>query len=210
VHPLLRELDYGQVRFADGPLKRQVEQNHLLLLDLDEDSLLRPFRVRAHLAAPGVDLGGWYDAEAFAPGATFGQWLGALSRYFRMSGDPASQQKAHRLVRAYAATIDPRFFENNRFPAYIYDKLVGGLIDAKCHTGDTAALAVLQRTTQPALPYLPNQVTPRNEHSRPYEDFTAHAWDESYTLPENQFLAWQLTGGEHYLLQARNWFSGKV
>jgi DUF1680 family protein len=203
VHPLLRELDYGQVRFADGPLKRQVEQNHRLLLDLDEDSLLRPFRVRAHLAAPGVDLGGWYDAEAFAPGATFGQWLGALSRYFRMSGDPASQQKAHRLVLAYAATIDPRFYENNRFPAYIYDKLVGGLIDAKCHTGDTAALAVLQRTTQTALPYLPNQVTPRNEHSRPYEDFTAHAWDESYTLPENQFLAWQLTGGEHYLLQAR-------
>ena len=82
--PLLRELDYGQVRFADGPVKRQVEQNHRLLLDLDEDSLLRPFRVRAQVAAPGADLGGWYDAEAFAPGSTFGQWLSALSRFFSM------------------------------------------------------------------------------------------------------------------------------
>ena len=201
--PLLRELDYGQVRFADGPVKRQVEQNHRLLLDLDEDSLLRPFRVRAQVAAPGADLGGWYDAEAFAPGSTFGQWLSALSRFFSMSRDAASQHKIHRLVRAYAATIDPRFYENNRFPAYIYDKLVGGLIDAKCRTDDRTALAALQRTTQTALPYLPSRAIPRNEHSRPYEDFTAHAWDESYTLPENQFLAWDLTGEAHHLLLAK-------
>ena len=43
--------------------------------------MLRPFRLRARHAAPGADLGGWYDADGFAPGATFGQWLSALSRY---------------------------------------------------------------------------------------------------------------------------------
>jgi hypothetical protein len=199
----LREMDYGQVRFAEGPLKRQVQQNHRLLLDLDEDSLLRPFRVRAHLAAPGIDLGGWYDAEAFAPGATFGQWLSALSRFHRICGDSTSQAKTHRLVLAYAATIDARFYQHNRFPAYIYDKLVGGLIDARCRTQDPIAVAALRSTTQTALPYLPSQAVPRNEHSRPYEDFTAHAWDESYTLPENQFLSWQMTGDERYLLLAK-------
>ena len=67
-HYLLRELHYGQLQLADGPLERQLRQNHRLLLELDEDSLLRPFRVRAGAAAPGIDLGGWYDAEAFAPG----------------------------------------------------------------------------------------------------------------------------------------------
>jgi DUF1680 family protein len=201
--PWLRELDYGQVQLADGPLERQMRQNHRLLLDLDEDSLLRPFRVRARLAAPGVDLGGWYDADAFAPGATFGQWLSALARFSRIADDPASRMKTHRLVRAYAATLDARFYEHNRFPAYIYDKLVGGLLDAQRHADDPASLAVLRSTTQTALPYLPNRAVPRNEHSRPYEDFTAHAWDESYTLPENQFLAWQLTGDESHLLLAK-------
>jgi hypothetical protein len=200
---LLRELDYGHVQLAEGPLQRQVRQNHRLLLDLDEDSLLRPFRVRAGAAAPGIDLGGWYDAEAFAPGATLGQWLSALARFFRISGNRASQAKTHRLVRAYATTINPRFYENNRFPAYIYDKLVGGLLDAKYRTDDPTALAALRSTTQTALPYLPSHAVPRNEHSRPYEDFTAHAWDESYTLPENQFLAWKMTGDECHLLLAK-------
>jgi DUF1680 family protein len=35
---------------------------------------------------------------------------------------------------------------------------------------------------------------PRNEHAQPGEDFSQHAWDESYTLPENQFQAWARTG----------------
>jgi DUF1680 family protein len=40
---------------------------------------------------------------------------------------------------------------------------------------------------------------PRNEHARPGEDFTQYAWDESYTLPENQFLAWRATGDQRHL-----------
>lgn len=180
-----------------------MQQNHRLLLDLDEDSLLRPFRVRAHQAAPGIDLGGWYDADAFAPGATFGQWLSALARFSRIADDSGSRMRTHRLVRAYAAAIDARFYEHNRFPAYIYDKLAGGLLDAQRHTADPASLAALRSTTQTALPYLPSRAIARNEHSRPYEDFTAHAWDESYTLPENQFLSWQMTGDESHLLLAK-------
>jgi len=30
------------------------------------------------------------------------------------------------------------------------------------------------------------------------EDFTRHVWDETYTMPENQFLAWQRTGNPRY------------
>jgi DUF1680 family protein len=195
---VLEPLRHGQVLWAPGPLERQVRANHRLLLSLDEDSMLRPFRVRAGLAAPGLDLGGWYDAEAFAPGATFGQWVSSLSRYYAMTGDEPTRDKVHRLVRAYAETIEPngRFYRNNRFPAYIYDKLAGGLLDAKCfaHAGD--ALAALVHTTQAALPYLPERAIPRNEHSEPGEDFTRHAWDESYTLPETQFIAWHVTGND--------------
>lgn len=162
--------------------------------------MLRPFRVRAGHAAPGLDLGGWYDADAFAPGATFGQWVSALSRYYAMTGDELTRDKVHRLVHAYAATIQPdgRFYRNNRFPAYIYDKLAGGLVDAKCFAQTGDALAALAHTTEAALPYLPERAIPRNEHSQPGEDFTRHAWDESYTLPETQFRAWHLTGNDLY------------
>jgi uncharacterized protein len=197
----LSELEYGQVQFGAGPLHGQARENHSLVLGLDEDALLRPFRVRAGQPAPGHELGGWYDTYAFAPGATFGQWMSALSRYCAITGDAASRAKVQRLVRGYAATIDAEgsFYRKNRFPAYTYDKLVGGLMDAQRLGVDDTALAVLARTTQAAVPYLPAQAIPRNEHAQPGEDFSQHAWDESYTLPENQFLAWGMTGDRRHL-----------
>ena len=202
--PLL-ELAYGQVKFDAGPVDQQARENHRLLLALDEDTLLRPFRVLAGQSAPGHDLGGWYDTYAFAPGATFGQWMSALSRHYAVTEDAPTRDKVQRLVRAYAATVDAegKFYRNNRFPAYTYDKLVGGLLDARqlCH--DDAALATLARTTQAAVPFLPPRAVPRNEHAQPGEDFSQHAWDESYTLPENQFQAWRSTGERRHLELAR-------
>jgi len=202
----LAELGYAQVRLAPGPLERQVRENHRLVLNLDENSLLRPFRLRGGLPAPGQELGGWYDTWGFAPGATFGQWMSALSRYYAITGDAATRAKVERLVRGYAATIEPdgKFYRNNRFPSYIYDKLVGGLIDAAQLTGSVLALPALKRTTTTALPYLPAHAVPRNEHALPGEDFSQHAWDESYTLPENQFIAFRLTrDGRHRMLARR-------
>jgi uncharacterized protein len=200
----LAQMNYRQMQLAPGPLLNQAQQNHALLLGMDEDALLRPFRIRAGLAAPGRDMGGWYDTYAFAPGATFGQWMSALSRYYAITGDAPTRAKVQRLIGAYAATIDVdgKFYRNNRFPAYIYDKLVGGLVDARSLAHDPKALAVLARTTRVAAPYLPPHAMPHNENAKPGEDFTQHAWDESYTLSENQFLAWQLTGDERHRLLA--------
>src|SRR5258708_31836908 len=197
----LSELAYGQVRFSDGPIERQARENHRLVLGLDEDALLRPFRVRAGVRAPGQELGGWYDTYAFAPAATFGQWMSALARYYAITGDAATRAKVQRLVRGYAATIDGRgsFYHHNRFPSYTYDKLVGGLLDAERLGREDTARATLARTTRAAIPYLPPRAMPRNEHAQPGEDFSQHAWDESYTLPENQFQAWRATGERVHL-----------
>lgn len=200
----LQELNYGQVQFGVGPLQRQARENHRLVLGLDEDALLRPFRVRAGQSAPGHELGGWYDTYAFAPGATFGQWMSALSRYYAITRDAATRAKVQRLVRGYAATIDDgSFYHENRFPAYTYDKLTGGLLDAERLGHDDAARATLQRATVAATPFLPPRAMPRNEHAQTGQDFSEHAWDESYTVPENQFLAWRMTGDSHHLALAR-------
>ncbi len=193
--PTLTELGYAQVRLGPSPLDRQAQENRAFLLALDEDALLFPFRKRAGLAAPGSDLGGWYGNDAFAPGATFGQWLAGLARYHAIDGDDATRAKVDRLVRGYAVTIGKGFYENNRFPSYDYDKLTLGLIDAKQCAGNRDALSALKLTTRTAVPYLPPHAMARMEHDHaPQEDFTQHVLDESYTIPENQFLAWRLTG----------------
>ena len=201
----LKELNYSQVQFAEGPLERQARENHRLVLSLDEDALLRPFRVRSRQEAPGSELGGWYDTYAFAPGATFGQWMSALSRFYAITGDEATRAKVQRLVRGYAVTVDAAgsFYIENRFPAYTYDKLAGGLLDAERLGRDDGARATLRRATQSALPFLPPRAMPRNEHAHPPQDFTEHAWDESYTIPENQFLAWRQTGDAQHLALAK-------
>jgi DUF1680 family protein len=195
----LAELRHGQVQLSPGPLASQASENQRLVLSLDEDSLLLPYRLRAGLPAPGHELGGWYDTYAFAPGAQYGQWMSALARYHAITGDGPAKAKVRRMVRGFAATIDAhgRFYERNRFPCYTYDKLVGGLLDAARLCADEVALPTLARATTAALPHLPAHVMPRNEHQH-LDEFSHYSWDESYTLPENQFLAWRATGDRRH------------
>ncbi len=98
---LLSQFEYGDVQLSHGPLRRQLEQNRRLLLSLSEDSLLRPYRLREGLPAPGQDLGGWYDTDAFAPGFTYGQWMSALARFYAATGDQACREKVGRMIRGY-------------------------------------------------------------------------------------------------------------
>jgi hypothetical protein len=64
----LRELAYGQVKLTGGPLATQYGRMHEAYLKLDEDRILKVYRQKAGLPAPGADMGGWYDAEGFVPG----------------------------------------------------------------------------------------------------------------------------------------------
>ena len=91
----------------------------------------------------------------FAPGCTFGQWVSALARSYAINRSPETREKVLRLNRLYAKTIGGDFYENTRFPAYIYDKLVCGLIDSHQYVGDPDAFAILAETTKTALPHLP-------------------------------------------------------
>jgi DUF1680 family protein len=103
-------------------------------------------------------------------------------------------------VRAYAETVEPtgRFYRDYRLPGYTFDKICCGLIDAHEFAADPAALDVLKRATDAALPYLPEKALSRVEQeTRPHKS-PAYAWDETYTLPENLFLAYQRSGDARY------------
>ena len=210
ITPQLSLLGYSQVQLLEGPFRRQFDQNHDLYLHLDEDAMLKPFRQREGLPAPGPDMGGWYDNandfnlpdnfHGFIPGHSFGQYLSALARAYAITGSKPTQAKVQRLVRAYAATVsaDGNFFADYRAPGYTFDKICCGLIDAHEFALDPAALAVLWRTTAAAMPHLPEKALSRAEQrARPYKDIS-YTYDETYTLPENLFLAYQRSGDPRY------------
>ena len=93
--------------------------------------------------------------------------------------------------------ISGDYFEKTRFPAYSYDKLVCGLIDSQKFAGDADAFATLGKVTEIASPHLPGKAIERDVQWRPGKDYS-FGWDESYTMPENLFLAWERGAGEQY------------
>lgn len=194
----LTVFDYSEVELLDSPLRRQFDTNHAFFLRLDEDRMLKIYRQRVGMPAPGADMGGWYDD--FCPGAHFGQYVSALARFARATDSEPTRAKVKRLVRGYAETLDPsgKFFVDLRYPGYTYDKLVCGLLDAHTCAGDASALDVLAETTRAAMPHMADRaLTSEEMHQRPHKDET-YTWDETYTFAENLFLAYERTGDRKY------------
>lgn len=201
----LRTFGYEDVRLTDGPVKRQLEHAIAYYAALDNDRLLKVYRQAAGQPAPGEDLGGWYNPGAFAPGHCFGQIVSALSRFFAITGDPAIRAKVEQLVDGFDRTLAAggAFYDGHRFRAYVYDKHMQALVDAYRFAGIERAADVLGRATDAALPHLPEKALTRQEQAqRPHKD-VSDTWDESYTLAENLFIAFETFGEPRYLEMAR-------
>ncbi|MDE3162495.1 MAG: glycoside hydrolase family 127 protein [Acidobacteriota bacterium] len=189
----LAEFDYDQVRLIGGPLKAHYDRIHATYLALDNDRLLKVYRQRAGLPAPGADMGGWYDADGFVPGHTLGQYISGIARIGATTGDADCHAKAGALVEGFAAA-----FERSRsiyagpnaekiWPCYILDKHLAGLIDAGTLSHVERAHDLLSRVYNTALPYIPEQGRDRIGKKDP-------PYDETYVLPENLFTAAAMTG----------------
>ena len=83
---VVQPFDYRGVVLEEGPLKRQFDEVRFDYLRIPPDALLKGFRKRAGLPAPGIDLGGWYSSDTFH---VFGQILSGLARMYGATGDPA-------------------------------------------------------------------------------------------------------------------------
>src|SRR5579863_6351540 len=208
---------YADVQLHDGPMKGQFDQNHARFQNLNDDRMLKVFRQVAGLAAPGEDMGGWYDLTGFSlegndfhgfiAGHSFGQYVSALARAYAVTGSEPTRAKINRLVKGYGETLDPqaKFFVDYRLPAYTYDKLSCGLIDAHEFAHDPIAMEIHEKLTHAILAYLPEKALSRQEQrARPHKD-TSFTWDETYTLPENLFLAYQRSGDTFYRDMAKKY-----
>lgn len=214
----LEQLGYGEVTVFDGPVKTQFDQTFETLLAFDEDALLRPFRQAAGMPVGPRGFGGWYDFDplfdpakhftGFIPGHSFGQYVSSLSRAYAVSGDVRAQAKVRRLLAGFAPTITPKFYDGYPLPAYTYDKTLMGLLDAHTFAHDPQALAMIDPVTDAVLPWLPERALDRNnpadQATRPKTN-TAFTWDETYTLPENLYIAASRGAGTRYRDLARRY-----
>ena len=191
----LFQFRYSDVKLTDGPLKAQFERSYKAYMGLDEDRLLKVYRLRANLPAPSSDMSGWYDPmDAFAPGHSLGQYISGLARFAQATWNAETQAKVKRLVDHFTTTIDADGYSHanlrasTSFSAYILDKHLIGLLDAARFAEVQSAVPTAQKVIRGALRYLPDRALERDEMSRqaPY--------DEAYTLPENLFYAYELTG----------------
>jgi len=190
----LETFDYRGVTLDGGQLRLQLDEVRDYYLRIPNDDLLKGFRQRAHLPAPGKDLGGWYSSDTFH---VFGQIVSGLARLYAASGDAACKEKVDALVSEWGKCIaaDGYFYYSLKpnAPHYIYDKLVGGLVDAYLYCGNREAIGHLRRITDWAVRHL--------DRSRRTAD-TSTEW---YTLTENLDRAYLATGDAVYRDFAEVW-----
>ena len=208
ITPKLTQFQYSQIRLLDGPMLEQFERNHKFFLALDEDGLLKPFRERAGLPAPGPVMGGWYnDSPDYDPpknltgyiaGHSFGQYLSGLARAYAITGDKSTQEKVLRLIAGFAPTISSKFYDDYPLPAYTFDKTHIGLLDAHQLAIDPNALPVLSHAVDAVLPHLPAGAQTREEACALPHKNISFCWDETYTLPENFYIAYLRSGNPRY------------
>jgi DUF1680 family protein len=190
----LQPFDYQGVTLEDGDLKRQFDETRSYYLRIPNDDLLKGFRARAGFPAPGIDLGGWYTTDTFH---IFGQILSGLARMYAATGDPACREKVDLLIREWGKCVAPDgyfyYSKTPNAPHYIYDKMVGGLVDAILYCHNAEAPGYLSRITDWAIPNL--------DRKRPYGGDS----NEWYTLSENLYRAYLATGAAKYRDFAQMW-----
>ena len=184
---VLRTFDYGGVRLLPGMFLDQVEQARQLYGGLSNDDVLKGFREQAGQPAPGTGMKGWCKATS---AVIFGQLLSGLVRLGRASGDEALIAKAVALYEGWAATLLPD--GNARMRLYDFEKLVCGLVDLAQYGGHEPAMATLRQTVTWAARTFDRSRKPADGH----DFWGAGPGDTSewYTLPENLYRAYLLTG----------------
>jgi hypothetical protein len=193
----LTELAYaGAVELWPGPLADRLSDAAETYGTLPVDSVLKGFRERAGLPAPGTGLGGWAEQTSEA---TFGQWVSGLARLSSVLGDKALANRAVELIEGYSATLpaDAR----TGMGIYGWEKLVCGLVDAAVYAGYDEALALLSRIVKAESFDRTRRVPSANDFAGAGPAFTP----EWYTLPENLYRAYRAGKDEELAEFARLW-----
>jgi len=192
----LEPFNYEGVRLLDGMLKKQYVATRDYFYNLPDDDILKGFRKRVGMPAPGTDMGAWGSEDT---SMVFGQWLSGMARMYKATGDTAIRDKAVLLMREWVKTIEPdgtpyhpTWAKELRFSHYAWDKLVCGLVDLYEYGSEKDSLPVLERITDWGVRNLDRTRKPA------IPDNFQGISPEWYTLSENLYRAYRLTGKSIY------------
>ncbi len=191
----LRTFDYAGVSLRPSHWLEQYRTNREYYYNVPNEDILHGYRAAAGLPAPGRALGGWSRPTS---GMVFGQWLSGMSMMYRATGDEAMRDKAFYLFTEWAGTLPTDGNMSSRH--YIWDKLVCGLVDLARYGDHPETLDVLERGVRAARRTLSRENLPfdAKRHSQGYPT-------EWYTLSENLYRAYLLTGNPMYEEFAAVW-----
>jgi len=192
----LEPFNYKGVRLLDSMLKKQYVATRDYFYNLPDDDILKGFRKRVGMPAPGTDMGAWGSEDT---SMVFGQWLSGMARMYKATGDTAIRDKAVLLMREWVKTIEPdgtpyhpTWAKELRFSHYAWDKLVCGLVDLYEYGSEKDSLPVLERITDWGVRNLDRTRKPA------IPDNFQGISPEWYTLSENLYRAYRLTGKSIY------------
>lgn len=185
----LEQFSYRNVHLEDSVLSRQRQNGFIYYFNIPNDSLLKSYRKRAHQYAPGEDMGGWYDFPQSPAGHLIGHVISGLARWYQNCENPEILSKINELVHEFGKTVDiDGYFYNYSWndgkplDYYVYDKIAIGLLDAYRYAQNREALTILSKITDWVI----------NHTALEKLDL------EWYTLPENLYECYDVTGDEKY------------
>jgi len=194
---LLETFDYEGVRLLPSRFLAQVERAREVYGSLSNDDILKGFRLAACLPAPGNGMRGWCASTS---AVIFGQLLSGMTRLGKATGDTALLDKASTLFEGWRETLPKD--GNARMRLYDWEKLVCGLVDLQQYAGiDT--LPTLRKSVQWAA-----RTFDRSRHAADGHDFWGAGpgdTSEWYTLPENLYRAYALSGDDLFRDFADTW-----
>ncbi|WP_162515377.1 beta-L-arabinofuranosidase domain-containing protein [Paenibacillus pinistramenti] len=193
----LEGFGYDSVQLKDSHWKQQRDETIELYLNIPDDELLHLFRVKAGLPSSVNGLTGWYGSNA----NTFGQKLGAFAKLYRVTGDQRLKEKALHLAEEWmkCAETSELLYEHD---TYVFDKLLGGFLDLVEFLDCRALLPHLLQLTRAADARFKKDI--KRDGLQDHE-LWHNQMIEWYTLPENLYRAWQLTGEPLYKSFAEQW-----
>jgi uncharacterized protein len=193
----IESFDYRGVRLRASPWQRQYASAREFYASLPEDDILHGYRMQTGLPAPGKPLGGWCGRNS---DTVFGQWLSGMSRMACATGDADIRDKAVRLFSEWSRTVQPNGDCGMRH--YAFDKLVCGLVDLQRYADHEPAIAVLEKVTA----FATREFSRENELADPTHNQGYYGRpQEWYTLAENLYRAYQLTGNPAFRSFAEAW-----
>ncbi len=202
----LETFGYVGVRLLPSFFAQQMERTRDRYFEMSNDDILKGFRERAGMKAPGFGLDGWCSKTS---AVVFGQWLSGMARMSSALNDAELRNKAIVLADEWAKTTQPQATptreksvsgQPTRSPygmdTYSYEKTMCGLVDLALYANYTDAWPHAERMTEWASKTFDRTRSPASPMDR--DGRQPHGTLEWYTLCENLYRAYVANGNSLY------------